>query len=240
MINTKKIILIVFSLFLIACSGGGSGGGGVIKAAVINETYSIDGKDVTTIDALHTIGDSFIEMSNKNATPLVIQNIQLDNESDAIKSSSTCLNKTLNQNEKCSIDLDIKGVYTAKTNVTMTINTSSGVKKIVLPIWNYNYTNNITDQYKKLKFSTSDTPQSINGYVGVYKLGTQPITITNAESSPLYLVTVNYFAADMIVDQGLMKPNYVVSNLNTCGGTLLSGASCNIYVSYNSINASST
>jgi hypothetical protein len=42
----------------------------------------------------------------------------------------------------------------------------------------------------------------------------------------------------MIVDQGLMKPNYVVSNLNTCGGTLLSGASCNIYVSFNAITNS--
>ena len=236
MTNIKNIALMMLSVLLIACGGGGSGGGSATgNSASATETYSIDGNDINSIDALHTIGDTSIEMSNKNATPLTIQSIQLDNESDTVKSRSTCLYKNLNQNDTCNIDLDIQGVYYYKANVTMTINTNNGVKKIVLPIWNYNYTNNITDQSKKLQFSTNDTPQSTNGYIGVYKLGIQPIIITNVESSPLYINQLNYYGASMKVDQGSMIPNYVVSNLNTCGGTLLSGASCEIYVSYNAI-----
>ncbi len=240
MANIKNIALMMLSLLLIACgggSGGGSSGGSTTTNSIsTTETYSIAGNDINSIDALHNIGDASITMAHNSATPLIIQSIQLDNESDTVKSSSSCLNNTLKQNDTCNIDLDIQGIHYYKTNVTMTINTNNGVKKIVLPIWNYNYTNNITDQSKKLQFSTRISSQpNILGDISIDKLGTQPITITNVESSPLYLTNVNYNAVILQVDQGSMQPNYVVSNLNTCGGRLLSGASCELYVSYNAI-----
>ena len=234
--SIKNIVMIISFLFLISCGGGGSSGGSSDspKPSVKTESFSIDGKDISET-VIHSIGDASIEMTNINNTPITIKSIKLNNELDTINSNSTCLNKTLKQNETCSINLVINGVYTSNTNIAMTLFTDSIAINTQLSIWNYLYTNNITDQSKKLQFSTITTLANSNGYVEIKQLGTQEIKITNAESSPVFITKLNYQGAVMKVDQGVMIPNYLISNLNTCGGTLLSGASCSVFVNFNAI-----
>ena len=169
--SIKNIVMIISFLFLISCGGGGSSGGSSDspKPSVKTESFSIDGKDISET-VIHSIGDASIEMTNINNTPITIKSIKLNNELDTINSNSTCLNKTLKQNETCSINLVINGVYTSNTNIAMTLFTDSIAINTQLSIWNYLYTNNITDQSKKLQFSTLTTLANSNGYVEIKQL----------------------------------------------------------------------
>lgn len=232
MLKIKNLFIILLFSCLIACGGGG-GSTNPVQPTVTNETFSINGHDIST-DVIHD-DDTSIEMTNTSASPLSIQSIALNSESDTIKPTSTCLNKTLQQGEKCTIDLGVNGVYTAQSNIKMTVVTDKDVTTTSLPIWNYGYTNNISDPSKKLLFSGGITPANSNGYIEIKQLGIQEIKVTNAESSPLFISQVNFQGGEMNVDQGIMAPNFMDSKLSTCGGKLKSGASCSIFVSFNAI-----
>ena len=243
--NTKTILLIItFIALLSSCGSGGASSSDSNIPQVKTESFSIDGQDINSI-MLHTIGKTSVAMINNSTTPLTITNIKLDNESDVIESSSTCLNKTLNQNETCNIDLTITGVYTAKTNVAMTLTTNKGIKSAVIPVFNYNYTNNLS-QNKKLEINAlTDQYHAFDDGAQEYVIFGKPfedtITLTNIESSPLYIESISYENDLVHTQPNMIRPNHIILEKSSCniGTTLLGGQSCNVTILNNALSPNS-
>lgn len=230
--HIKKLSYLI-SIILCACSAGNSNSG----LAPTNSPLSLDlnGQDVTHIN-INDIGQVKLELFNNSINPIDVQDIYLTNitNNNDTKNSitdeidhknTTCINSTLNQNTKCTLSLDINGIYTQSQPININFVTSQGTTSIPISVWNYN----VNTSHPKLNLTVD---RDIGGNFSDRDIldnrgGFRTFTLSNNDNTRVFI--------DSITLKTPSQHNFIIDKQNLCGGTLSPKDSCTFTVSYEDV-----
>jgi hypothetical protein len=189
----------------------------------LNNLKTIINKDeITKIDVLRTMGQLKLDLTNYNKENISISEITINNPIDTLDSNNTTCIKNLTSQESCQIILNINGIYTSKTNVTINLKTSNGGKVINIPIWNYNW--------NQTQLALLYKDKEINSKTQLHVTGDTAFTLVNTGQNPIYIDTLTF--------DSYKSYNKLITSENSCGGTLNNGDKCYIHIDFKGLYSS--
>ena len=212
----NKMFGLLLAVSLIGCNGGG---GNTNDSQSLS--MSFNGQEISRVDFVNSIGQAKFEITNTDKDAVVINSIAIANDSiDTIDSKNTTCIGSIANGHKCTLAINLNGIYTQKQQLNILFNSNNGVLSIPVAVWNYNYT-------KPSLFLTveSDNNSNFESWSTLSKpAGDIHFILTNTGGSPIFIQKINLDTIDPY--------NKLIESNNLCKGTLRKSQSCYFVGSY--------